>query len=358
MTNKSLKQDIDKVIPAFKKHELFKNIIEPSNLKSNFEQLAKQSWRIEDIIPDDAGFIVIFGQQKSYKSFLVLDMALSIANNVPYHGKETQQATVLYVAGEGQKGILKRIEAWRQVQNLPNIKNFYLEIKPIIISDNNSCDNLISFINSYPKALKPQIIIIDTIARSMNGDENGSGMSDFIAGCGKIQADTDCQVIAIHHTPKNGKTMRGWSGLSGAIDFSYQISKHNKIPMTAVLQADDVKDHSDKSIFYFNMVLHDTGLSDGRGKPITSLVPILNTELSPDIESNKLTGHRLKIYNALLSAMKKLDKKRITLEEWQNEYFVTNAKCYKRQYFSRERKILIESCHIIEDNGFYFPRKD
>jgi putative DNA primase/helicase len=341
--------------PIFEAHRLFKSLVKPESLKAKFEELTKQGWRIVDIIPDDAGFIVIYGKQKSFKSFLALDMALSIANGVDYHGKETEQGTVLYIAGEGQKGVLKRVEAWRQIKKLDSIENFYLMIKPVIISEPDSYKDLISLIELFPT--KPAIVFIDTIARSMKGDENGAGMAEFIAGCDEIQANTGVQIVAIHHTPKNGDTMRGWSGLGGAIDFSYLVEKDNKRPMTAILKADDVKDHSDKGQFFFDMVLHDTGSEDTSGQAITSLVPSLNTELSPEPSYNKsrtLRGKKLVLFNALKAVIKDSLEDTASLEEWRNAYYKKDTSNSKYVTFSREHEKLIQDGYVFESGGCFF----
>lgn len=345
--------------PAFESHKLFNNLVMPGNLKAKFDELTRQGWRIVDIIPDDAGFIVIYGKQKSFKSFLVLDMALSIANGIDYHGKKTEQGTVLYIAGEGQKGVLKRIEAWRQARKLGSIENFYLMIKPVIISEPSSYKDLISLIESFPT--KPAIVFIDTVARSMKGDENGAGMAEFIAGCDEIRANTGVQIVAIHHTPKSGDTMRGWSGLPGAIDFSYLVEKDSKRQMTAILKADDVKDHNDKGYFFFDMVLHDTGAEDATGQAITSLVPEINTDLSPEPGYNKsriLKGKKLVLLNALKSAIENSKTDAATLEDWRNAYYKQDSSGSKYVTFSRDHEKLIKEGYVIESGGCFFVAED
>lgn len=345
--------------PIFEAHRLFKSLVKPESLKAKFEELTQQGWRIVDVIPDDAGFIVIYGKQKSFKSFLALDMALSIANGVDYHGKETEQGTVLYIAGEGQKGVLKRVEAWRQLRKLDSIENFYLMIKPIIISEPDSYKDLISLIELFPT--KPEIVFIDTIARSMKGDENGAGMAEFISGCDEIRANTGVQIVAIHHTPKSGDTMRGWSGLPGAIDFSYLVEKDSKRPLTAILKADDVKDHSDKGQFFFDMILHDTGAEDATGQAITSLVPKRNTELSPEPSYNKsraLRGKKLVLFNALKSALESSKSDAVTLEDWRNAYYKQDVSGSKYVTFSREHEKLIIDGYVFQSGGYYFVSVD
>ena len=341
--------------------KLYKNIICPDNLKAKFEELTQQGWRINNVIPDDAGITIIFGKPKTFKSFLALDMALSIASGVPFHGKETEQGTVMYIAGEGQQGVLKRIEAWRQERNIDKITNFYLMVKPVLISEPAACRDLIDLINAAPAGDKPSVVFIDTLARNMKGDENGSGMADFIAGCDEIRAETGAQVVVIHHTPKNSDTPRGWSGLPGAIDFSYLVEKHSKRPLTAIMSAVDAKDHEDTNQLFFDMIVRDTGAVDKSGLAITSLVPKLNAELTPEPQqsaSSKLRGIRLNVYNALKAAIDAAKGEPVTRKEWSQEYYRRDNSDNKYKNFSEQCSKLVKDSFVCESGGQYTITED
>ena len=54
------------------------------------------------------------------KTFVALDMALSIAKGLPFHGLPTKQGAVAYIAGEGARGLLGRIEAWYRSKRVDN----------------------------------------------------------------------------------------------------------------------------------------------------------------------------------------------------------------------------------------------
>ena len=49
----------------------------------------------------ERSFTMMYGAPGTGKSFLAIDMALSVANGLPWHGYETKQGAVLYIAGEG-----------------------------------------------------------------------------------------------------------------------------------------------------------------------------------------------------------------------------------------------------------------
>ena len=58
------------------------------------------------------GLSVMYGAPGAGKSFVALDMALSISTGTPWQGIPTRQGKVLYIAGEGVGGLGKRLKAW------------------------------------------------------------------------------------------------------------------------------------------------------------------------------------------------------------------------------------------------------
>jgi hypothetical protein len=64
------------------------------------------------------GFLVkesvvrLYGPPKSYKSFVMLDLAACVGQGMDWHGKKVVQARVLYVVAEGVRGIKRRVRAW------------------------------------------------------------------------------------------------------------------------------------------------------------------------------------------------------------------------------------------------------
>jgi hypothetical protein len=349
----------------FQNHNLFKNLILPENLDANYNELLNSSWRIRNILPDDARLTVIYGKPKSYKSFVALDMALSVATGIEYHGNKTERCNVLYIAAEGQKGITKRIKAWLQVRGVEKLENFYPFVKPITINDDKACKELISFLKLFP--VKPELIFIDTLNRSMKGNENGDDMTAFVAGVTEISVEIGAQVVVIHHTPKNGEGMRGHSSLLGAVDFSYLVEKHKKLSNVAVLTRDEVKDHDDNGVMFFNMPVRNIVDVDGNndtdadGNEISSLVPILNAELKPEPQqsaSSKLRGIRLNVYNALKAAIDAAKGEPVTQKEWSQEYYRRDNSDNKYKNFSEQRSKLVKDCLVCESGGQYTITED
>lgn len=362
--NSTIDTDKKPDLTAFQNHSLFKNLILPENLDTNYSELLKSSWRISGILPDDARLIVIYGMPKSYKSFVALDMALSVATGIEYHSRKTKPCSVLYIAAEGQKGITKRIKAWLQVRSVDKLENFYPFVKPITINDDKACKELIDFLKLFP--VKPELIFIDTLNRSMRGNENGDDMTAFVAGVTEISVEIGAQVVVIHHTPKNGEGMRGHSSLHGAVDYSYLVEKHKKFQNVAVMTCDNAKDHDDKCEMCFDMPVHKIVDAQGNtdkdsdGKEISSLVPIFNSEISPEPKnSNKPKGRQTQVLAALKKAIRDSGKEHATLEQWRDSFYNANGRTPKdRQAFSTNTKSLIDQCFVVENEGCYSIKEE
>jgi hypothetical protein len=89
----------------------------PSRIKlvafNEIKATPEPPYLVREIIPR-VGVVVIWGGEKCGKSFWVLDLDMHIALGWPYRGRRVQQGAVVYCCFEGQGGIAKRIEAFRQ----------------------------------------------------------------------------------------------------------------------------------------------------------------------------------------------------------------------------------------------------
>jgi hypothetical protein len=157
---------------------------------TNITHLLKQScatdWLVKGFFTQDS-VAVLYAQPAVGKSVIAISLSASIALGLPWHGHRVTQGAVVYIAGEGQNGITKRFLAWALENNAS------LEDAPIFVSNTTTAldtsegvNAIIAAINSF--AIKPALIIIDTLARSILGDESStSGMNALVAGCDAIR---------------------------------------------------------------------------------------------------------------------------------------------------------------------------
>ena len=68
-------------------------------------------WLIKGVFPKQ-GVGLIYGKSQSFKSFVTMHIALSVALGLPWAGKRVKKAPVVYIAAEGAHGLRKRKEGY------------------------------------------------------------------------------------------------------------------------------------------------------------------------------------------------------------------------------------------------------
>jgi hypothetical protein len=193
-------------------------------------QLPPVPWLVEEILPAGA-FAIVFAPPASFKSFLCIDLALSIATGKPWHDHAAIQGTVVYVAAEGNPSELyKRASAWLGYHRLTT-SDFYCTPNRLDLGDMISVE---AFIRELP--VKPELIVVDTLARCTLGlDENGTrDMGRAVASVDRLRGTFGCAVLLVHHTRKSDGGMRGNSSLEGAADTMISLHRTRHGPLVRI----------------------------------------------------------------------------------------------------------------------------
>jgi len=188
-------------------------------------KLPRPEWLVEGVLPEK-GVVFLFGAPAEGKSFVALDLAMSVALGAEWLGRETKRGAVVYVAPEGFWGLPARCDAWETDRKRVVSENLFVQTEAILLNEDTS---VARFIESV-KATSPRLIIIDTFARSFDGDENSAKeVSQAIRGLDKMVATLGALVVVVHHTvkAKKGRTAseRGSSVLRGAADTMLRVGE-------------------------------------------------------------------------------------------------------------------------------------
>lgn len=179
---------------------------------------------------------MLFGDPGVGKSFLALDWALCIAAGIPCREHEVKQGPVVYIAGEGHSGLVRRCHAWAAHHGIDlNSVPFFLSRGPTDMTDRAAMDEVKEVIRSL--GISPAVIVTDTVARNFGaGDENSTkDMSAFIAAADDLkEAFPGSVVLLVHHSGHAEKQRaRGSMALKGALDFEYRLdAKGDKLLLT------------------------------------------------------------------------------------------------------------------------------
>jgi hypothetical protein len=243
------------------------------------------------------GMVMLVAKYGVGKSFVALDLALSIASGQPtFLGRPLRRSgSVVYVLAEGVGRFKLRLMAWKKVHCISRSLPFHWINTPVDLLDNSEVDALIEAIRPF----KPALVVIDTLSRCLVGaDENGqASMSLAVESLERIrslQSDGEVgpAVLILHHTGASGKRERGSTVLPGGLDTQLFLEQAKRkdgkkyVPIKDVLKLSSSKqkdlDGTDKPI---TLRKHICELSEveASGEPATSCVWLIDgTDLSPD----------------------------------------------------------------------------
>lgn len=178
---------------------------------------------------DKRSVIMLAAPWGSGKTFLALDWSLCFAMGKPWQGRaiapegDEHSHRVLYVAAEGAYGLDQRITAWETAWQTKVDWRFEVLPRPIRLGTRQ-----VPSLCRYMQDEAMGLLVIDTLARCSVGlDENsakdmGHCVDDFHR-MKDAMSTVGGSVLVVHHTGKDGKTVRGSSSLEGGVDTVYQI---------------------------------------------------------------------------------------------------------------------------------------
>ena len=182
----------------------------------------EEFWRVDDLLPFE-GFGEFYGAPGCGKTFLALDLGLSVATGRPWMGHSVEQCPVVYVASEGgRRAARNRIVAWQVEMRVSDTSLFECAAANFSLPD--GAGPLIEAIKA--RGISPGLVIVDTLNQNFGGgDENSAqDMGRFVTQVKNIQRDLGCFVLVLHHCGKDdSKGARGHSSLLGALDFEAKI---------------------------------------------------------------------------------------------------------------------------------------
>ena len=184
------------------------------------ERPLERRWLIDELWGDEAVGIV-GGEPKCCKSFLALDMAVSVAGGVPCLGRfaPTQTGRVLLFAAEDALHVVRQrlagiaAAAGRELADLDIHVITAASVRLDVERDRDALTETIA-------ALRPKLLILDPFVRLHRIDENLSGdVAPLLAYLRELQRRYHLAVALVHHARKGGAKMRGGQALRGSSEF-------------------------------------------------------------------------------------------------------------------------------------------
>ena len=165
----------------------------------------------------DTGFTMMYGAPGTGKSFIAIDIALSVAHGQAWQGQGVKQGPVLYIAGEGIGGFGKRWKAWERHHGKVDEPDLYLLPTAVNFREPEDIARLVATIEDIDQPFS--LVIVDTVARAIAGAEENSStdMGLFVAACDEIKALTGGALLAVHHAGKDSSRGARGSALLGRL---------------------------------------------------------------------------------------------------------------------------------------------
>lgn len=225
----------------------------------HFEDEAEQDagkdteWLVKQLIPDEATVLCV-GESGSFKSFLALDIALSLATPVgggTKHWACVRQGPVFYASLEGTTDIkTRRRRAWKIARGITGVPDFYVGRAPLVSRD-EECLEFAQQVSDRCAGRRPAMIIVDTLAKSMVGLEENSAKDTglFVHWCNGLAELFHCPVFVLHHKGKHDKGTggRGSSALVAGFDTIIDVSRHDMHDTAVTMRVLQHKDAEEPS---------------------------------------------------------------------------------------------------------------
>lgn len=178
----------------------------------------ENEWLIEELwLADAAG--IIGGQPKLGKSWLCLDMAVSVASGTPCLGQfaiKSPGPTLVFMAEDDPPDVRKRVDG---ICTSRGLKVDALDLTLItstrlFLDDENDRDKLRRTIDH----IRPKMLLLDPLVRIHRGNENDSREIAVLLGfLRELQRQYGCAVVLAHHASKRSHGRPG-QGLRGSSD--------------------------------------------------------------------------------------------------------------------------------------------
>lgn len=242
------------------------------DIEALFDGPTEYPWLVDGVLPL-AGKSMLFGKGGSMKTFMALDLALSVAAGIPWHGRAVEGGPVVYIAAEGRYGLAIRVRSWldhhpeaaRQAR-----RRFRMVPRSVALDDAQSAQQLQEGL--LRQGLAPEdvaLLVADTYHQTVSPDHSENETDSSRALKKSLdEAFPSAAVLWLHHTPRSDSSRpRGANSLENLCDVLWLARKSQAALPRVTLVNKKTRDESDGDELTFQM--REVG---------NSLVPIQDNE--------------------------------------------------------------------------------
>lgn len=195
-------------------------------------------WLIDGVWSKGVG--IIGGIPKSAKSWLGLDMAISVASNTPFLGRfkvHDSGPALVYLAEDALPQVRERIAGICAHRQIPlDSLDLHVITAPVVRLDKTDDQQRLA---ATIVKIGPKLLVLDPLVRLHRLDENNSGeISHLLGYLRELQRTHALAIVLVHHMSKRvraqlGQALRGSGDLHAWVDHgAYLIRSADKLRLT------------------------------------------------------------------------------------------------------------------------------
>jgi len=199
--------------------------LSPKSLQEFLEGTCEVEWLVEGLLPR-RGILLKTGPGGIGKSWGTHDLTIALCTGRDWLGLGTKKARILVIDEENDAALLRyRYERLLRAENVVahQLQNLFLLCQTGLRLDNPTD---IGALNQCLYELNPDVVIIDSLIRFHDGDENDAGhMAKVFGQLKRLMNANDCAFVVTHHAGKmNGRSSRGSTDIVAAVDSHIAMS--------------------------------------------------------------------------------------------------------------------------------------
>jgi len=180
-------------------------------------------WLVDDLIPKGT-IVLLTAPPGSFKTWLALCLARSIAEGEPFLGRSVEAGQVSYIDKENPKSLVR--ERLRSIGASSNLKLWPLwaDPEPPLLGD-----------FSYPiLSASNSLLIFDALRRFHTKNENAPDEMAIVMNHLRQLTKQGSTIIALHHSGKaEGNSYRGSTEILAGVDIAFELVKKKDETRTA-----------------------------------------------------------------------------------------------------------------------------
>jgi hypothetical protein len=179
-------------------------------------------WLVDGMLKQRS-HVTLFAPSESFKSFVAVDLACSVAAGAGFHGRKTDGGNVLYVAAEAPEEVKRRIDAWRSFHGI-DADPIILPM-PIQTKEPDDMGHLRDMVTDH--AVK--LVVLDTLSRCACGvrDNESVEVNQYInIPVSDLVRRSGATVMLVHHSGHKEGRERGSSAFRDAVDTAVRVVRH------------------------------------------------------------------------------------------------------------------------------------